>query len=147
MRISKIENDSSHIVLDVTNIDELMRKRQQEQKILEERQVYARLHALAGSFMVVYVVDPETDEYREFSSSDDYEKFMSQAKTGVKFFDIVREVSKEAFKRAVTVGEGSVLADVRDLLSEQESIRENMSVLHLRQMTFDIQYFILKICL
>ena len=42
------------------------------EKAQEERLIYARLHALTGSFLVVYVVDPETDRYREFSATDDY---------------------------------------------------------------------------
>ena len=41
------------------------------QRLRGERVIYARLHALTGNFICVYVVDPETDQYREFSATDD----------------------------------------------------------------------------
>ena len=45
--------------------------RQELERIQEERIIYARLHALTGNFICVYVVDPATDNYREFSATDD----------------------------------------------------------------------------
>ena len=60
-------------------------------QIREERQVYACLQALTGSFICVYVVDPETDCYREFSSTDNYAESFRQAKEGTDFFHTVRE--------------------------------------------------------
>ncbi len=63
------------------------------QQIQEERIIYARLHALTGNFICVYVVDPETDRYREFSATDDYVKSFSQAKEGSNFFDTVRKAA------------------------------------------------------
>ena len=93
MRISRIEEDKRFIVIAVSDIDELMRQRFAEKRIQEERLIYARLHAITGNFIVVYVVDPETDHYREFSSTDIYEESFSQAKTGTDFFKTVREVA------------------------------------------------------
>ena len=46
--------------------------------------------------MVVYVVDPETDSYREFSSTDNYTESLQQAKDGENFFEKVRKVAHEA---------------------------------------------------
>ena len=43
----------------------------------------------------MYVVDPSTGHYREFSSTDDYTENLSQAKEGEKFFDKVREVARD----------------------------------------------------
>ena len=60
-------------------------------QIQEERLVYARLHALTGNFICVYVVDPETDHYREFSATDLYSRSFEQAKEGTDFFDTVRD--------------------------------------------------------
>jgi diguanylate cyclase (GGDEF)-like protein len=70
-----------------------MKKRQAQEKIREERIIYARLHALTGNFIVVYVVDPETDSYREFSATDDYSTSFAQAKAGTDFFGTVRNVA------------------------------------------------------
>ncbi|MCR5297090.1 MAG: EAL domain-containing protein [Clostridiales bacterium] len=94
MKVSRMEDDPRFIVIAVSDIDEIMRQRRAEEKIQEERQVYARLHALTGSFIVVYVVDPETDNYREFSATDDYEASFSQAKDGTDFFGKVRSAAE-----------------------------------------------------
>ena len=95
MKISRMEDDDRIIVLAISDVDELMRQRRAEARIREERIVYARLHALTGNFIVVYVVDPETDRYREFSATDDYEKGFAQAKEGENFFGKVREVGSQ----------------------------------------------------
>jgi diguanylate cyclase (GGDEF)-like protein len=71
-----------------------MRQRRLEERMQEERIVYARLHALTGNFIVVYVVDPETNHYREFSATDNYVESFAQAKEGEEFFDKVREVAR-----------------------------------------------------
>ena len=95
MRVSRVEEDRRFIVIAVSDIDELMRQRQAERKIREERVVYARLHALTGNFIVVYVVDPETGHYREFSATDRYTELFSQAKEGTDFFATVREAARQ----------------------------------------------------
>lgn len=64
-------------------------------KMLEERLIYARLHALAGNFIVVYVVDPETERYREFSSKSDYPRSLAKEKEGTGFFEKVREAASQ----------------------------------------------------
>ena len=60
----------------------------------EERMIYARLHALTGNFICVYLVNPETDEYREFSATDNFVDSFKQAKDGADFFNTVREASR-----------------------------------------------------
>ena len=93
MRVSRIEEDRRFIVLAVSDIDELIQKRKAEERIQEERIIYARLHALTGNFIVVYVVDPKTGRYREFSSTADYSESMAQAKEGADFFHTVRKAA------------------------------------------------------
>ena len=95
MKISRMEDDERFIVLALSDVDELMRQRKAEEKLEEERIVYARLHALTGNFIVVYVVDPITDDYYEFSATDAYEENMSQAKEGKDFFNKVRKVARD----------------------------------------------------
>ncbi len=63
-------------------------------RIEEERAVYARLHALTGNFIVVYVVDPETERYLEFSATENYMETFAQAKEGMNFFNTVREAAR-----------------------------------------------------
>lgn len=43
--------------------------------------------------------------------------------------EYIRDVAKEAFSRIVTLAEGSVFADTKDLLAEKEIIRENIVLL------------------
>ena len=93
MTVTRMEDDKRFIVIAVSDSDELMKQRQAEEKIREERVVYARLHALTGNFICVYVVDPQTDSYREFSATDDYTDSFAQAKDGTDFFKTVREAA------------------------------------------------------
>ncbi|MBR4537661.1 MAG: EAL domain-containing protein [Clostridia bacterium] len=94
MKVSRMEDDARFIVMAVSDIDELMRQRRAEERIQEERVVYARLHALTGNFIVVYVVEPESGVYREFSATDDYVESFAQAKDGTDFFEKVREAAR-----------------------------------------------------
>ena len=94
MRVSRVEDNPHFIVIAVSDVDELMRKRCAEERMIEERAIYARLHALTGNFICVYVVDPETERYREFSATNDYVKSFSQAKEGTDFFRTLGEAAR-----------------------------------------------------
>ena len=94
MRASRMEDDPRFIVIAVSDIDELMRQRRMEERIQEERVVYARLHAITGNFICIYVIDPETGHYREFSATPDYEESFAQAKGGADFFTTLRDAAK-----------------------------------------------------
>jgi diguanylate cyclase (GGDEF)-like protein len=93
MKISRMEDDDRFIVLAVADIEDEMKQRKAEKRREEERIVYARLHALTGNFLCVYVVDPETGKYREFSATSNYEESFAQAKEGVDFFNTVRDAA------------------------------------------------------
>ena len=92
MRVTRMD-DGDFIVIAVSDIDEVMRRREAEQRMQEERVVYARLHALTGNFIAVYVVDPETNAYREFSATDRYGECFEQEKEGADFFKSVRDAA------------------------------------------------------
>ena len=85
----------------------------------EERIVYARLHALTGKFICVYVVDPGTNRYHEFSATDNYAESFGQAKEGKDFFGTVREAARlynhpedlDRFLEAFT--KENILAEIR----------------------------------
>lgn len=93
MKVSRMEDDKRFVVIAVSDIDELVQKRRAEKRLQEERLVYKRLHALTGNFIVIYVVDPETGDYREFSATTNYEDSFAQAKEGTGFFEKAREVA------------------------------------------------------
>ncbi len=120
MNVTRTENDKRFLVIAVSDIDELMKQRQAEEQIREERVVYARLHALTGNFICVYVVDPQTNRYKEFSATDDYANSFAQAKDGTAFFSTVREAARvfnhpddlERFLTAFT--KENVMAEIQD---------------------------------
>ena len=95
IKACRVEDDPRYMVIAVTDADEQTRQQQMEALIREERVIYARLHALTGHFIVVYVVEPETDRYREFSATRDYEMSFEQAKEGQDFFGTVRNAAGE----------------------------------------------------
>ena len=93
MRISRMEDDERYIVLGVTDIDEEMRQRRAVERVKEEQIASARISALNGDLLCVYVVDPQTGRYREFSASASFETF-AQAKEGPDFFAAAREAAR-----------------------------------------------------
>jgi diguanylate cyclase (GGDEF)-like protein len=92
MRISRMEDDDRFIVIGITDIDNEMKQRRFAERMQEEQIAYARLNALTGVFLCVYIVDPKSDRYREFSSTAGY-GMLSQEKEGRDFFATVREAA------------------------------------------------------
>ena len=90
MRVTRMEDDHRFITIGVADIDEQMQQRKEAERMKEEQVAYSRLNALTGDFICVYVVDPKTEQFREFSSTKGYEVF-SVAKEGEKFFETTRE--------------------------------------------------------
>ena len=85
---------------DVTEVIRARRENASTREAYEEARniniVHARLQALLGSFICVYIVDPETENYREFSAAEKYSENLKQAKEGTNFFEKVREVACQA---------------------------------------------------
>lgn len=94
MKVSRMKDDDRYIVIGVTNIDEQVKQRRAEEQMKEERVTYNRIYALTGSFIAMYVVDPETEHYREFGSSDGYEEQYNQMREGENFFETARASSR-----------------------------------------------------
>ncbi len=55
------------------------------EKAMEDQKIYYRLAALNGNLIALYLVDPETEHYREYSSSKDFQQ-LDIAKEGENFF-------------------------------------------------------------
>ena len=91
-KATRMEDDDPTIILGITDVDEEMKHRAAAQRMREEEIAYARLTALAGDFLCIYVVVPETGRYREFSSSEKY-GFFGQAREGMDFFAATREAA------------------------------------------------------
>ncbi|MBO4800154.1 MAG: diguanylate cyclase, partial [Lachnospiraceae bacterium] len=90
MKVSRMVDDHRFIILGVTNVDEEMRWQKAAERIKEEQIAYSRLNALAGDVLCVYLVDPVTGHYREFSSAEGYQS-LRVPKEGEDFFGASRE--------------------------------------------------------
>ena len=76
----------AYFILGVLNIDEEVRRRQNEEKLEKERHIYNQItESLAEHFDTLYYVDTENDNYFEVSSSDVY-KSMEINPAGSNFF-------------------------------------------------------------
>jgi len=92
MKVSRLEDDERFIIIGVMNVDEQVRERRAVELAKEQRIAYARLNALSQDFLCLYIVDPESGDYREFSSSEEFASF-ALAKKGADFFGSARDKS------------------------------------------------------
>ena len=92
MKATRISGDDNHIIIGVSNVDSQVKDHIAAEQAAEERKTYLRLSALNGNLIVLYFVDPETEEYTEFSSSTEYEG-LGIAKQGTDFFQTTYENS------------------------------------------------------
>ena len=90
MKIAQIPNDERHIIIGISNIDTEMKNQLEAESEKEERKAYMRLSAFSRNLMVLYAVDPETDEYTEFNASEDFDK-LGISKKGKNFFEKTKE--------------------------------------------------------
>ena len=94
-QVSRMEDDGRFVVVAVRDVDELMKKRQAEERIQEERIIYARLHALSGNHVCVYVIDPDNGDFHEFSSTAEYRQVFDQASVGTDYFAELNKALKK----------------------------------------------------
>ena len=92
MKATHVAGDERHIIIGISNVDSQVKDRQAVERAEEERKTYLRLNALSGNLIVLYYVDPENDEYTEFSASEGYEG-LGIAKQGEDFFRTTYENS------------------------------------------------------
>ncbi|MDO4798484.1 MAG: EAL domain-containing protein, partial [Coriobacteriales bacterium] len=119
MTVTQMEDDKRFIVIAVSDVDELMRQRQAQARIEEEHVVYSRLHALTGNYSVVYLVDPATGRYREFSSTPEFSQTFARAKEGADFFVVMREATRD-YCHSDDVDRVLSLLDRQNMLEEIE---------------------------
>ena len=88
----KQRNDAGHLVIGVRNIDE-----QKRQEAYYE--TYGHIAgALASRYEVIYYIDTDTNEYTQYSSSEQYAK-LGTTKTGKDFFtDAAADIKKYIYK-------------------------------------------------
>ena len=95
MRVTRMKDDERYLIMGVTDVDEQVRDRDMAARMQEEQVSFARLRALAGDFLCIYLVDPESGSYREFSATAGFASF-ERPTEGQDFFGDPREQSKTA---------------------------------------------------
>ena len=70
-----------------------MKRIRQEELLKEEHTAYRRISALAGDFLCVYIVDPESGDYREFNSAEEFKSY-DLATKGTDFFNTTIKYAK-----------------------------------------------------
>ena len=95
MKVSLLGEQKESIVIGVADIHEQIKEQREAQRVKEERAAYARMNALTGDFIGVYVVKPENGQYREYSSSTGFDS-LALPKEGEDFFAESRENARNA---------------------------------------------------
>ena len=92
MSIFRMQDDARYIIIGIKDVDEAVRQQNVARQMQEEQVAYDRISALAGDFFCIYVVDPETGEYREFNTNSSF-NLLEHLSEGSEFFDDSRELS------------------------------------------------------
>lgn len=89
MKAVRMAENSDYIIIGVSNIDAQMKQREALERIRQEQLTYSRITALSGDIICIYIVDPVTDSYNEYSATSAYEG-LGLAKSGENFFERAR---------------------------------------------------------
>jgi len=102
--------DSGSIVVGINNIDNQMKRQQELAQAREAQLTFARIaQALSQDYYSFYVVNTDTDEFVEYSSSDEYQQLHVE-QNGVNFFEdcrrnVIRLVHPDDLKTALQAWE------------------------------------------
>ena len=86
LKAVKVREDDNYILIGVNNVDDQVKQREAIEKIKEERKAYSRIMALSGDFINIYSVDPVTNNYVSYNSSEEYGR-LNLAMNGEDFFE------------------------------------------------------------
>jgi len=73
MKIMRMQNDKRHIIIGVGLLDTSMRESEAASAVWKDMDTYARIMALAGDYISIYMIDPATGHYTEFSATNEYQ--------------------------------------------------------------------------
>ena len=86
-----IEDKGRHVVVGISSVDEQMRAREAFEKAHQDRITYSRVaQALAGDYFSIYVVDPVTDDFFQYSATKEFDS-LEVEKEGRDFFNVSRK--------------------------------------------------------
>lgn len=93
LKAVRIKSDPDHIIIGANNVDTQMRQKKALERMNQERITYSRITALSEDFICIYKVNPETDEFSEYSAISTYDAF-ALPKEGKDFFYAALRVVK-----------------------------------------------------
>ena len=115
-----IDKNDPHIVIGVNNIDTQMKRQEEFEHARKQSLTYSRIvQALSKDYYSIYMVNTETDEFVEYSSSAAYQELQVE-QSGVDFFEecrrnVIRLVHPDDLKKALVVWEkDKILAEIKD---------------------------------
>ncbi len=86
MKAVPLDKNRNQLVIGVNNVDAQMRSQEAYDKLKEEASVYTKISALLGNVIALYMVDPETDSFMQYTASSDYSQ-LGASVSGSDFFD------------------------------------------------------------
>ena len=109
MKATRMANkDDPHIVIGVNNVDAQMKRQEAYNKAQSERVTFARIAmALSKDYFSIYLVNTQTDEFVEYSSTDKFKELRVE-QSGSDFFEdcrrnVMRLVYPEDLNKALSV--------------------------------------------
>ena len=86
-----IEEEARHVVIGISNVDEELKARQAYAEAQQASLTYSRVaQALAGDYFSIYVVDPVTDDFFQYSATKEFDS-LEVEKEGRDFFNVSRK--------------------------------------------------------
>ena len=98
LKAVKVRSDRNHILIGINNIDAQIKERKLIEKVKEERTMYSRVMSLVGDIFSIYSVDPDTEHYVCFNSTNALDEF-SIPNEADNFFAESRENAKRIVYR------------------------------------------------
>ena len=98
LRAAVIGDEKEEYRTMLQEVDRRMEQRLAEERALEEHTAFTRISALGGEYLSIYIVDPETEHYHEYSANTAYKSFGLPAE-GEDFFNLTRALSRSLVYR------------------------------------------------
>ncbi len=85
MKAVKISSEGNRVIIGISNVDAQVRRQEALERIKEERITFSRISALSGDFISIYTVDPKTDKYEIYKTTEKFQSLNLEGK-GEDFF-------------------------------------------------------------
>ena len=85
MKAVPMDKRKDQIIVGVNNVDAQMRQQAAIDKLKEDASAYAKASALLGDVIALYTVDPDTEEYVQYSANSDFSD-LGTSTQGTEFF-------------------------------------------------------------